>query len=211
MVLNAEPLCRHCMAEGRVQQAQEVDHIDGNAWNLAWDNLQPLCKSCHSKKTAKEHGWVKRPKYMFRVDEPPLMPVTIICGPPGAGKTAYAESKAGKQDLVIDLDAIKARETKTDLYQRQDEEARDIALYKRNEMLTDLGRHRGYKHVYFITMGSTAEERNFWCSNLRTKDVVLLDPGKDECIKRIQNDSRRSEEAKRNHVAAVHDWYGKRD
>ena len=56
MVLNAEPLCRHCWEKGLIRAAEEVDHIDGNAWNLAWDNLQPLCKSCHSKKTTAEQG-----------------------------------------------------------------------------------------------------------------------------------------------------------
>ena len=56
MVLNEEPLCRECTKEGRITPATEVDHIDGNARNLWRENLQPLCKSCHSKKTAKEQG-----------------------------------------------------------------------------------------------------------------------------------------------------------
>ena len=62
MVLGAEPLCRHCKKEGVINPAQEVDHIDGNAYNLEWSNLQPLCKSCHSKKTIKEQGagWKKK-------------------------------------------------------------------------------------------------------------------------------------------------------
>jgi len=54
--LREEPLCRACRAEGKVTAANEVDHIDGNRENEDWDNLQSLCKTCHSSKTAKEDG-----------------------------------------------------------------------------------------------------------------------------------------------------------
>ncbi len=56
MVLNAEPLCRHCKQQDRLTPATEVDHIDGNIKNSSRDNLQPLCKSCHSRKSVKEQG-----------------------------------------------------------------------------------------------------------------------------------------------------------
>ena len=62
MVLREEPLCRHCKQQGRLTPATEMDHIDGNQWNLDRDNLQGLCKSCHSKKTVAEQGagWGKK-------------------------------------------------------------------------------------------------------------------------------------------------------
>ena len=49
--LSANPLCEHC---GYI--ATEVDHKDGCNTNMNWDNLQSLCKSCHSRKTASENG-----------------------------------------------------------------------------------------------------------------------------------------------------------
>ena len=55
-VLAREPLCRHCAEIGRTEPATDVDHIDGNAFNNARDNLCALCKSCHSRKTATENG-----------------------------------------------------------------------------------------------------------------------------------------------------------
>ena len=55
-VLNMEPLCRHCTARGLIVAASEVDHINNVASDNDPDNLQALCKSCHSRKTAADHG-----------------------------------------------------------------------------------------------------------------------------------------------------------
>jgi len=58
--LRANPLCVICMENGIITPAKEVDHIVAHKGNYAmfWDNgnLQSLCKSCHSTKTAKEDG-----------------------------------------------------------------------------------------------------------------------------------------------------------
>lgn len=55
-VLNREPLCRCCAARGVIRAATDVDHIDGDASNNDDANLQPLCRRCHSRKTAREDG-----------------------------------------------------------------------------------------------------------------------------------------------------------
>lgn len=54
IVLQREPLCRECMKNNIVTQATEVDHIIAkrNGGKDSFDNLQSLCKSCHSMKTA---------------------------------------------------------------------------------------------------------------------------------------------------------------
>jgi len=58
MKLRATPLCEHCSPE-RATPATEVDHIIDRALRpdlaYTWANLQCLCKSCHSRKTASEH------------------------------------------------------------------------------------------------------------------------------------------------------------
>lgn len=55
--LAKNPLCEHCLADGRVTIANEVDHIvalrDGGA-RLDPSNLQSLCIACHRAKTQKE-------------------------------------------------------------------------------------------------------------------------------------------------------------
>ena len=51
-----EPLCRACVAHGRVTVATIRDHIaplaEGGSETI--DNEQPLCDECHTAKTAEE-------------------------------------------------------------------------------------------------------------------------------------------------------------
>ena len=58
-ILQKEPLCRTCMAQGNVTEAKHVDHImpikqGGKRYDE--DNLQPLCIPCHNRKTKKERN-----------------------------------------------------------------------------------------------------------------------------------------------------------
>jgi len=56
MQLRREPFCQ---ADGCFEQAEEVDHIvplNRGGKRLDSANLQSLCKSCHSRKTANEDG-----------------------------------------------------------------------------------------------------------------------------------------------------------
>ena len=70
-VLIAEPLCRMC-APACLRPATDVDHIDNDPTNNSWDNLQPLCHECHSRKTASDQG--KRVSMGCDVDGLPLDP-----------------------------------------------------------------------------------------------------------------------------------------
>lgn len=55
--LSVSPLCEECKRTGKLVKATMVDHITpikqgGGALDI--NNLQSLCYSCHSKKSAKE-------------------------------------------------------------------------------------------------------------------------------------------------------------
>lgn len=56
LVIEQEPLCRHCSERGLIVCASDVDHISGDPSDNSRDNLQSLCHSCHSIKTAADHG-----------------------------------------------------------------------------------------------------------------------------------------------------------
>lgn len=53
--LARQPLCAHCQANGKLTAATVVDHIVPHRGNqqLFWDrtNWQPLCTTCHNRKT----------------------------------------------------------------------------------------------------------------------------------------------------------------
>ena len=55
--LRMDPLCEGCKRAGRVTPANEVHHVvalaDGGE-RLAMDNLESLCKPCHSRETGRE-------------------------------------------------------------------------------------------------------------------------------------------------------------
>lgn len=59
--LAANPWCLHCLLAGDSTPATDVDHVRpvaGQGDPGFWDrgNHQPLCHSCHSRKTAREDG-----------------------------------------------------------------------------------------------------------------------------------------------------------
>ena len=56
--LSSHPLCVKCLERGKYTKATVVDHIRPHRGNpeLFWnpENWQPLCKTCHDKKTWNE-------------------------------------------------------------------------------------------------------------------------------------------------------------
>ena len=62
--LKANPLCVFCQRAGRLlTPATEADHIetieDRPDLRLDWSNLRPLCKPCHSGRTARDQGFAR--------------------------------------------------------------------------------------------------------------------------------------------------------
>lgn len=78
LVLNEEPMCRQCAADGRHVAAEHVDHDVALAAGGTNDrsNLIPLCHSCHSRKTAQRDGGLGHAK---AIDRPPAdEPVQVL-------------------------------------------------------------------------------------------------------------------------------------
>lgn len=71
-VLADEPLCRMCWQMGRTTAATAVDHINNDPTDNRRESLQPLCDSCHSRKTQADMG--KRVRVGFDANGEPIDP-----------------------------------------------------------------------------------------------------------------------------------------
>ena len=197
--LARNPLCVACLTRNRITPATQIDHIRPRAiWpELFWQsfNHQAICTRCHERKTAAERDGLiyAAPMGMAK----PLVQPTLIHGPPGSGKTTLAKQHAASDDIIIDLDIIKAEISNAPMYRALDELTGD-ALAERNRRLAAL--HRTAKKAWIIIGAATAQERWYWHELLAPSKVYVIGPGqvtRQECKSRVERDGRRAAMAAR--------------
>lgn len=184
-VLQEEPWCRQCAEDNIPTLAQMVDHIvriqaGGNRTDR--ENLQPLCNSCHAKKRWKE----------ARGRE--AMPVHIVCGPPGSGKSTWVKQRAGVDDLVVDLDLL-GTALSVRGYDARDVHERPAshvayAIAARDAVLSTLATKRDVT-AWLITTGARATDRQALKQRFNA-DVTVLEVSPVECLNRIAKDPGRA-------------------
>jgi hypothetical protein len=181
-----------CAEPGCGLPATEVDHVialkDGGTHG--WDNLRPYCKPHHSKRTAKAQpgGWNLRdaPSTSRR----PLCPVTLVCGPPGSGKTTFVLERKQWGDLIVDLDALYQALSGLPAYEKPDV-LLPFVFAARDAVVARLGSAHGVRHAWVITSGADGADRRDLAASLNA-DVVLLEVAPSECLRRIAQDDRRA-------------------
>jgi 5-methylcytosine-specific restriction protein A len=189
-----------CSHPGCTAAATEADHIVAVALRpdlrLRWSNLRPFCKPHHSARTARDQSFKMTAEARARTwpDDlkPSAIPLTIVCGAPGSGKSRYVTDHAAPGDLVIDLDEIKARLAGTTIYSA---EARwtGPAITERNRMLRSLANvsaESASTSAWFIVSAPEPAERAWWQAQLGGT-VHLMDTDEETCIARINADWRR--------------------
>lgn len=209
--LAAHPACQH---EGCTARAVEVDHIqsirDAPALRLRWSNLRGYCAEHHRGRTMRdqvsmssEYAERARPSDL----RPSRVPLTIVCGPAGSGKSSYVADRAGPNDIIIDLDVIRADLAGTAIHQPNPDYTR-AALERRNGMLRALARDREHDRAWFIVSAPTRSERMWWKQQLGAERVVVMDTPLAECKRRILRDYRRVGQRDRM-VRLAEDWFAK--
>jgi len=185
--LKAHPLCAGCERQGRLTQAAEVDHIipvSGPNDPLFWDakNHQSLCRACHAKKTALEN---RGPK----ASAGERAKVTVVCGPPGAGKTEWVARQARWGDLIVNLDALFTAISGLPEYEKPDCLV-PFALAARDAVIRRLKLAHSINRAWIITTGAKAGERASLQKSLKA-EIVVFEVSENECLRRIQADERR--------------------
>jgi 5-methylcytosine-specific restriction enzyme A len=222
--LAAEPLCCMCKLEGKIEPATVADHIEkhfGDPIKFWQGRLQSLCRQCHevrkkfieargySRDVNPDTGWptdpqhpANLPRHAFRRFgfgiphnlRPAAIPVTLVCGPPAAGKTTWVNAHKRPGDTVISLDECKARvggrmwDTDRRILRR--------ALAFRDALLRSLAT-QAQGRAFVVVGAPTREERDAWCAALgiESDSVVVLDTPADVCIERLYADPARAHAA----------------
>lgn len=209
-----------------------VKHNGDPALFFDSDNLQSLCKPHHdSTKQGDEKrgfsgqvdasGWPTDPRHMANGGtgnlsreyeerrmpttlKPSAIPLTILCGPPGSGKSTYLRQHAGPNDIIIDLDAIMQRVSGMPEHHTSPKWLTP-ALDERNRQLHALHTDTTHAKAWFIVSAPDPTERRTWARRLGG-EVVTLDTPLAECIRRIEADPARRGQTERM-IKATRAWW----
>ncbi len=202
--LKSEMFCHDCGAQGKKTFGEMVDHIV--PLRLAWErrtdptNLQTLCNKCHAKKRGRE----MRMKLYSR--PPTAAEITVVCGPPGSGKTTYVRENYVRGDLIIDLDAIMVAISNQPWYDKPANllhYATEVKNTLINRVMIDGDQS---PRVWLISGAPHAEDRARLRSRLGAVTVVIETPI-NECLNRITKDPRRPYQAAAMEEAIREWWY----
>lgn len=197
---------------------QLCGHTDGDTSKLVCDHVEPhrgdvakfwagpfqtLCKPCHDGQKQKEEIAARaagldvyggkpasyRPDWL----RPSVIPLTIVCGPPAAGKNHYVRQHAGHADLVIDLDAIAHELSGEPMHRWSRDRWLDMALRKRNAMLGELSKRPASPAAWLIVIEPSAERRAWWADTMKPKAIIVIEASDATCIANAARDADRDQ------------------
>lgn len=136
------------------------------------------------------------------------IPLDIICGPPGAGKSTYIQYRDRSTTLVIDFAEIKARVSGLRLYEAGDRWV-DATIKERAHMLSILTKETPHTSAVFVTLAPERCVREDWAEQLEPDRVIVLETDPHLCIERIKCSPVRSVHTDLFWRTLVYDWWAK--
>lgn len=123
--------------------------------------------------------------------------LTVVIGPPCAGKSTYIRRMSSVGDVLVDYDAL-ARALGSPHEHDAPRAVADVAFHARKAAI-DRCLARGHPAFVIHSNPTPAQIRAYRDAQAR---LVLLDPGQDECLARAERDARPPETAER-----IRQWY----
>ena len=131
--------------------------------------------------------------------------ITVVTGPPCAGKSFYIREMALPGDIVVDMDVIASALVVDDIEQHDySDEVRAIARAARKAAVRESLRvgQVSRRNVWIVHTRPTAEWSRIYRSvNARVK---VIDPGRDVCLSRLA-ERPRSQHVRTRRV--IDEWY----
>lgn len=178
-ILRRDPVCVTCEGMGRTVVATVADHIvpmSAGGSRLLMSNGQGLCKTCHDQKTLSEGSFGRA----YIPTSPAIGErLTIVCGPPRAGKNTYVEEHMMPGDIVVDLDEIRSRKAGMGLTE---------AFKNRDAMLSYA--EQDTVGVWLIIGAPLQSQRQAMREGLRPGRIVVLETSPTLCTRRARHDHR---------------------
>lgn len=202
--LAREPLCENCLIrEDLITAADTVHHREPHRgeWTKFIDpeNLASVCKGCHDGEISRgeRSGWTDRgwqvdghtipPRVVQPMElQPSRVPLTMVCGPPGAGKSTYINAHRSEADILIDIDVILSDLSgdTTRTQERRDKYLKD-AFIERNRRLAGLSQETRPIAAWFIIGAPQPSAREVWVKQIKPSAVVVFETPLQACRQRI--------------------------
>ena len=125
--------------------------------------------------------------------------IHVVIGPPCAGKSTYVKDHRGSAEPVADYDLLAEAIGAVERHHAEGH-IKEAAFHVRQALIdymldADTG---------WIIHTSPTDE---WMQRYRehNADIITLDPGKDECLRRAERDNRPTQT-----IDGINDWYARR-
>ena len=111
------------------------------------------------------------------------IPVTVVCGPPGAGKTTYVTEHAEPGDLIIDFDPLYVALSGQPKYSKP-QDILPFVVEARDAVIERLRTRSNVSHAWLIAMAPRKEERRAYEQD--GAEIVVMATPAEECLRRIE-------------------------